>query len=86
MSTGLTCVWVRSLARDLYVGLEEPLEGDVGGKALNTVVGDAVLGAALRTLDLGKGGGTSSYGCGSGALIVGSGDTDTGEASCRGLV
>ena len=45
-------MWVRRLPGNLYVCLEEPLQGDVGGEALDAVVGDAVFGAAFRALHL----------------------------------
>lgn len=50
--TILTCVWIWCLACDLYVGLEEPLEGDIGGEALHPIVGNAVLGTAFGALHL----------------------------------
>lgn len=48
----LTSVRVWCLARDLYVGLEEPLEGDIGGEALHPIVRNAVFCTALGALHL----------------------------------
>lgn len=48
----LTTCRVWKLARNLYVELQEPLEGYVGGKTLDALVGDPVLGSTFWTLDL----------------------------------
>lgn len=43
-------IW--QIAGDLDVQLEKALQRDVGGKALNAIVGNSVLGTALRALHL----------------------------------
>lgn len=48
----LSCGRVRQLSGDFDVQLQEALEGDIGGEALNPLVGDAVFCSAFWTLHL----------------------------------
>jgi len=48
----LVAVGVGQFAGDLDMQLEKSLQGDIGGEALHTLVGNAVLGSAFRTLHL----------------------------------
>lgn len=44
--------WIGQIAGDFDVELEKALQCDVGGKALNAIVGNSMLGTALGTLYL----------------------------------